>query len=592
LPRPYAEQACSAHEPVGQLSVAVPEAPAAASPSGRLDVRSGFASALGGRPLQEDFAAATDPPATAAGFAAAIADGVGGASGGRVAAELTVRGFLDAHLSLNPATGVRETGLAGLAAMNAWVQAIGAQDTTLAGMACTFTALILRGRQAHVFHVGDTRLYRLRGEALSRLTNDHVPPRAARRGGLLRAIGIDPDLRADYATEPAAVFDRYLLCTDGIHGVLPDRAIAALLGRRAAPAETAQALVAAAANPGGDNATALVVDVLDLPAANMADLEGAVAARPMLPPPHAGTTLDGFRLDALLSDGRYSRVFRATDTPGGGAVIIKFPKPVPGLEPVLRLAFLREAWIAARLRSPYVAEVIEIAPGRASCLYTVMPLYQGETLEARIARRPRVTLAAGLDIAAKLTRGVAALHRAGVIHRDIKPDNVILLAEGGLRLIDLGVARLPGLEDFPDEQIPGTPSYMAPELFAGAPGDAQSDIWALGVTLWRLFAGSYPFGEIEPFARPRLGVPPSLLGPRPDLPAWLDHALARAMAPREARYTDAIEFSFALENGALQASPSPPRRVPWAARDPVRFWQTVAAILAALLMAALAAQGR
>jgi serine/threonine protein phosphatase PrpC len=579
------------HTPQATPARAAQEA-TSGGPSSRLDVRYGSASVIGGRPRNEDYAAATDPVVSGpAGFAGAIADGVGGASGGRVAAELTVRGFLDAHLSLNPMLGVRETSLRGLLAMNAWVHAMAGQDDALAGMACTFTALVLQGRQAHVIHVGDTRAYRLRGGVLTRLTTDHVPAQALRRGGLLRAVGAEPDLRTDHATEPAAVHDRYLLCTDGIHGALSDRQITALLGQRGAPEETAQALTSAASG-GGDNATALVVDVLDLPPPNIADLEGAVAARPLLPPPRAGITLDGFRLDAMLSDGRYSRVFRATDTMDGTAVIIKFPKSVPGLEDVLRLAFVREAWIAARIRSPYVAEVIEPAAGRASCLYTVMPHYQGETLEARIARGPTVSLTAGLDIAVKLAKGVAALHRAGVIHRDIKPDNILVLPGGGLRLIDLGVARLPGLEDFPDEQIPGTPSYMAPELFAGAPGDARSDLWAMGVTIWRLFAGAYPFGEIEPFGRPRLGRPPSLLGPRPDLPAWLDHVLARAMAPREERYEDAIEFGFALEHGAFQAAPAPPRRVPLAARDPVRFWRSVAAVLALLLLGALWALSR
>src|SRR6516162_6623048 len=104
-----------------------------------------------------------------------------------------------------------------------------------------------------------------------------------------------------------------------------------------------------------------------------------------------------------------------------------------------------------------------------------LPYYAGETLEQRLLRKPRIDLDNGLGIAIKLSKAVAALHRIGVIHRDIKPDNVILLPSGGLKLVDLGVARLPHLEDVPATAAPGTPSYMAPELFGGGAGDELTD---------------------------------------------------------------------------------------------------------------------
>ncbi len=152
---------------------------------------------------------------------------------------------------------------------------------------------------------------------------------------------------------------------------------------------------------------------------------------------------------------------------------------------------------------------------------------------------------------------MATLHRAGIIHRDIKPDNVILLAGGGLRLVDLGVARVPLLEDFPAQDIPGTPSYMAPELFGGRAGDEFSDLYALGVTVYRMFTAAYPYGEIEPFSRPRFGKPVSLSRYRPDLPAWLDAVIGKALPvdPTQ-RFGDVIEFAHELENGAMWAKPA------------------------------------
>ncbi len=218
-----------------------------------------------------------------------------------------------------------------------------------------------------------------------------------------------------------------------------------------------------------------------------------------------------------------------------------------------------------------------------------MPFYDGETLEQRLKREPRVSLEEGMLLAARLARAVAVLHRAGIIHRDIKPDNVLLLKDGGLRLIDLGVARLPQIEDFPPEDIPGTPSYMAPELFNGAGGNEQSDLFALGVTVFRMFAGAYPYGEIEPFSKPRFGAPASLAARRPDLPAWLDAAVAKAIDVDPARrHGDVLEFGFEIEHGAQSGRPAERRKTTLYQKNPLLFWQGLCALLAILLALALA----
>jgi serine/threonine protein kinase len=283
-------------------------------------------------------------------------------------------------------------------------------------------------------------------------------------------------------------------------------------------------------------------------------------------------------------------VFRARDRRGGREVVLKFPKPRAGIEPLLRAAMLREMWIAEHVRSPFVTESLEPPADRRTCLYGVLPFYEGETLEQRLGHRPPVTLAAGLDVAIKLTKGIAALHRAGIIHRDIKPENIMLEANGGLKLIDLGVARLRQFDEGESLEVPGTRSYMAPELFTGTPADESTDIFALGVTLYRMFTGgAYPYGEVEPFVQPRFGRAESLAKSRPDLPAWLDRALSRAIATeRRERYTDAIELAFELEHGSLLAVPELVERPSLYDRNPVRFWQIVSLLLFVALLIALA----
>ena len=420
----------------------------------------GFASKTGLRRDNQDFAGAlmgwelAEPRQE---VVAAIADGIGGAKGGRIAAETAVRSFLDGFCDLPETMEVQRAGARIVSALNGWINSMGRQDPALTGLGCTFTAVVLRGRVAHVLHVGDTRAYRLSGDRLTCLTTDHVHAAGAGRSHtLLRALGVEAEVRLDYATQPMALHDRFLLCSDGVHGKLTDEAIADILRDRSAAEDTANALVTAALRAeSSDNCTALVMDVVALPAVGSADVSAGILNLPVAPVPTGGEAIDGFVLKALLSDGRYTRLFGADDEVEGGNVALKFPKPQLASIEAYRAAFVREAWVGARIHHPSIGRVIELPPGRQTCLYTVMPLYQGELLEVRLSRSPRIGLEEGRNIAIKLARAVATLHRAGIIHRDIKPDNVILEGGGSLKLIDLGGrCAYPGSKSFRPRKYP------------------------------------------------------------------------------------------------------------------------------------------
>ena len=470
-----------------------------------LRINADFCSKAGRRSENQDYvglsADAQDPKF---GQVAAVADGVSFGNGGRVAAELVVRGFIEAWYGLNPAAGVARNAARTLAALNAWLHTASTTDEKLRHASTTFTALVMVGRDAHVIHVGDSRAYLLHDEQLTLLTTDHTIQRPEQDHVLLRAVGMEPTVRLDHHSHTLRPHDRLLICTDGVHATLRDERLRALLLRRRSPAEDATAIVDAALEAGSqDNASCAIVDVLEVPEVGTQELFAQIAALPIVAPPAPGSHLDGFHIQGVLSNGRYSRLLRARDDAGGEEVVLKFPQENVAPASTYHHAFVREAWVATRLHSPWIGETIELAAGRQSCLYSAMRFYDGETLEARLTRQPRVSFDEGLSIALRLTRAISTLHRAGIIHRDIKPDNVLLERGGGLRLIDLGVVRLPMLEDFPTGDIPGTPSYMAPELFDGQPGDEFSDQYALGATLYRMFSGRYPYGEIEPFSRPR-----------------------------------------------------------------------------------------
>jgi serine/threonine protein phosphatase PrpC len=559
-----------------------------------IKVSVGFVSETGPRKRNEDFAGAVfgpELPAPRRDVVAAISDGIGGAKGGREAAEIAVRGFLDGFCDLPETMEVRRAAAIVLNSLNGWIHSQGQRDPELMGMGCTFTALVLRGRIAHVLHVGDTRAYRFSRDRLTLLTTDHVRPASdnGRSNILIRALGVETELRLDYTSQVVAQHDRFLLCSDGVHAYLPAETIADILRERVSSEDTARALVAAALDAGSnDNSTALVLDVVGLETAEAADIGANITELPVIPVPQGGETIDGFVLKVLLSEGRYTRLFGAEDEVEGGEVALKFPKPLVATVDTYRAAFIREAWVGARVTSPWLGHTIELPPGRQTCLYTVMPLYQGELLETRLSRPPALGLEEGRNIAIKLARAAAALHRAGIIHRDIKPDNVILEREGSLKLIDFGVVRIPGMEDAPPQDIPGTPAYMAPEMFDGEAGNEATDIYALGVTMFRAFTGEYPYGNADAVSQPRRDRPTPLSALRPDLPAWLQAAFARAVAKDLAeRFRDMTEFAVEMEAGPARAPSEIRRPQTLLERNPVRFWQGVAALLALALVVSL-----
>lgn len=557
--------------------------------SGELVAAAGFASLTGPRAENQDFGGVHLGSATERahhGIVAALADGVSGGNEGRTAAELAVRALVEGFYAMPETLGPARAMLTPLAAYNRWLHAQ-ARGQTMANSATTFTAFALRGRRAHLVHVGDSRAWRFAAGRLTCLTTDHVRPEPDLRHVLIRALGIEPELRLDHTAIELAEHDRLLLTSDGVHGVLSPARIAAILGENASAEATAERLVEAAIEAGGqDNATALVLDVVRLPAPDHDGILAGLAALPFVEPPRPGESLDGFRAERVLSEGRHAVLLVASDSEDGSQVVLKFPRREVLSERALRLAFAREMLLSQRISSPFVLAAQPVRPDRQTALYGVQPLLEGETMAHRLERGVP-PLRGALDQAIRLTRAVAALHRLEVVHRDIKPDNVMLTADGGLKLIDLGVARLPRVEDFRPDEIPGTPGFMAPEQFEGNAGDMLTDQFALGVTLYRWVTGKWPYGEQEAFQRPRFGRPLPPSHHRGEIPSWLGDAILTAIQPDpQARFGDVIELLRALESGgALELGRR--RTLPLLERNPVRFWQVLSALLGAALVASL-----
>jgi protein phosphatase len=546
-----------------------------------LTVSVGHASLTGPRPQNEDFCGVVTPEGAelaVKGVLAAVADGVGGAAHGREASEHTVRGLLADYYATPETWGVPKALDTVAGALNRWLISHAAARRELAGMATTLTALVLRGNRWYAAHAGDSRLYLWRDGQLARLTEDHVWEHPEMRHVLKRAVGLDAHLVLDHADGELKAGDVFLLASDGVWTTLGDERIAAELARHADPQEAASALATAAVGSGAqDNCTALVLRADAVPAASLRDRLVEGRRLPVPPRLKPGQTLDGLAVEEVLHESRVTLLYRVRNAEGQ-QMVLKTLLP-DAADDEARNALLHEEWLARRVTAHYFPQVVT-HEGRGH-LYYLMSWHAGETLKAMLARGHRFSIAEAAQIGLSLLKGVAALHRMGIVHRDIKPDNVHLGQDGTLRILDLGVAASDGV-DLHEINNPGTPSYMAPELFAGQPASAQSDLYAAGVTLYELLTRKYPYGEVEPFQRPKFGEPVTPLRYRADLPQWLEAVILKAVAREpSARFETAEEFLLALERGANRPL-ALPRRMPLLQRDPQLALKLLAVVSLAL----------
>ena len=546
-----------------------------------LQVAVGYSSLTGPRERNEDYCGVVTPAGQTLenkGILAAVADGIGGHRGGREAAEYTVRGLLADYFATPDTWGVPRAIETVTTALNRWVIAEGSRNAELAGMATTLSVLVLRGRRFFTAHIGDSRIYRLQEGHLLPLTVNHTWDHPELNNVLSRAIGLDPRVLMDFTDGDLALNDRFLLVTDGVWGVLPDPLMAEVLLDHPEPQAAAAALTSLAlAHAGHDNATAVVIDVLALPAASLRDsLESAAS----LPLPHRlkiGHELDGLVVEEVLHDARETLLYRVRNPRSGQQLVLKTLQPTLEGDSDAAAALLMEEWRARRVVSPFFPQVVPAED--KSCLYYLMTWHTGATLQARLDTDQHFPAGEVVRLGISLLKAIATLHRLDIVHRDIKTDNLHLGQDGVLRILDLGVA-LSLAERKPDDPVgqAGTPSYMAPELFEGALPAPGFDLYAAGVTLYHLLTRKYPYGEIEPFQKPRFGEPARPTRWRPEIPGWLENILLKAVA-REARdrFETAEEFLLALERGASRPLAAPGRQ-PLVQRNPLMLWKICAAL--------------
>ncbi|MHC8408106.1 protein kinase domain-containing protein [Pseudomonas sp. TMB3-21] len=532
------------------------------------------ASATGPREENQDALRLVTPaPALAAskGYLFAIADGVSQCADGGLAARSTLQALALDYYATPETWGVAQALDRLLLAQNRWLQANGGGLPLLT----TVSALVMRGRRFTLAHVGDCRVYRWHADQLQRISEDHVWDQPGMQHVLKRALGLDQHVVLDFLDGELRVDESFVLLSDGIWAVLGDTAIAAILRDQPDLSSAAQTLVSAAHLAGSqDNASALLVRVDALGETSIGDALIHLQQWPLPPTLKPGQMFEGWQIDGVLAQSQQSLLYRVRDTQQQSWLLKTLPAALHD-DHLAGQALLSEEWFLKRVAGRHFPEVH--AASQRQHLYYVMREYSGSTLAQLHAQAGPLPLAQWQDLAERLLRALGMLHRRQILHRDIKPENLLLGDDGELRLLDFGLAYCPGLSEDQACALPGTPSYIAPEAFRGDAPTAQQDLYAVGVTLYFLLTGHYPYGEIEAFQRPRFGLPVSPGRYRPDLPEWLAQSLERAVAVEPgARFETAEEWLLLLEQGERRSLSVRPR--PLLEREPLKVWRTMALV--------------
>ena len=568
----------------------------------QLAISLGQHSDRGRKPANQDFHGAcvpADAQLASKGIAIALADGISSSEVSHVASETAVASFLSDYFCTSDAWSVKQSAQRVLVAINSWLHAQTRHSPHRydrdRGYVCTFSALVLKSASAHLFHIGDARIYRLRDSGLEQLTEDHRVRVSADTSYLGRALGIDRHLEIDYRTLPLAVGDLFLLATDGVYEHIGARDAAQLVAEHGDDLDLAARRIVerALANGSDDNLTAQLVRIDSLPEQAVDDVQrqlGELALPPLLEP---RMQFDGYRIVRELHISSRSHVHLAVDEASGAKVVLKTPSMDLRGDAAYLERFLLEEWIARRLDNPHVVKACP-PPRQRRYLYTVSEFIDGQTLAQWMLDHPQPDLETVRGIVEQIARGLRAFHRLEMLHQDLRPQNLMIDATGTLKIIDFGSTRVAGLTERnapgTQDNLLGTAAYTASEYFLGEAGTPRSDQYSLAVIAYQLLSGRLPYGADVARARTtaaqkRLCYQPLRHAQR-DIPAWIDEVLGKALHPDPARrYADLSEFVFELRQ------PNPAflnrARPPLLERNPLLFWKSLSLLLAVTVVALL-----
>lgn len=541
------------------------------------------------------------------GAVAALADGVSSASKAAQASQLSVTQFIEEYYATTDTWSTKKSAAKVLTSLNQWLFSQSDNTNSLSGYCekqqwlTTFSALIFKSTTGYIFHVGDTRIYQYKNNQLECVTTDHNSKQNGQHTVLTRALGADSRLQVDYHSVDIGKGEIFLLTCDGVHDFMSSDDIKrqlALLPKSPQSKDleqTSKILTDIAIKNGSDdNVSALLVYVSQTPHQTLDEIERDILSKVIPPALKVGMKLDGYKVLKNIHASIRSHLYLVEDEETHEKLVLKVPSLNFSDDTVYLQGFMREAWIGERIDHHNIMK-IKTGNSNSRFLYHLCEYIEGQTLTDWIQDNPRPSIAKVRSIINQLIAALRTFQRLEVVHRDLKPDNVMIDSYGQLKLIDYGTVHVASLAEdcnVINETVPqGSLNYIAPESMLYMKSTNMSDLFSLGTICYQMLTGELPY---KPMTRAVVTQKSyddwqyrSIKQFRPDLPFWLDLCLQQSTHPDpKHRYKAFSEFATDLTQPNLSAIEHYQKQ-PLLQRNPVLFWQSISSILLILLITSI-----
>ena len=571
-----------------------------------LSIKSGQYSDKGLKEVNQDYCGIEIPEAPhidSKGIVIALADGISSSKVSQEASKAAIEGFINDYYSTSEAWSVKRSGITVLNAINSWLFSQTKQSEFRykleKGYVCTFSGMVIKSNTAHIFHAGDSRIYRLQNNSnLELLTQEHRAHISSKESYLKNALGMDQQLDLDYNRVDLEVGDTFLLMTDGIFEFISDKEMAELCEKHKDNLQQAVDEIAQKAldNGSDDNISIQIVCVDSLPEKQASDVFKEATQLPFPPQLKPRMQFDGYTIVSKLYSSARSHVFRAVDDETQEQVVIKVPSVELSNDSAHLERLMLEEWIARRIDSAHVLKPTKQTRKR-NYFYIVLEFIEGQTLAQWMIDNPKPSVESVRNIIEQIAQGLRAFHRLDMLHQDLRPENIMIDNSGIVKIIDFGSTSVAGIEDMmssdEEQAILGTVQFTAPEYFLGEFATAKADQFSLAVIAYHMLSGKLPYGSQVAKARSiaaqrRLNYK-SVISDDTDIPRWIDFTLRRALNPDPLKRYDVLsEFIYDLrhpnKNFINQSKP------PLMQRNPTVFWQSIAVIQLIIIIALVASR--
>jgi len=467
---------------------------------------------------------------------AVVCDGVGSAMQGAEAAK-RVSHFLVHSLKNRPKSWSMEKSIKHfISNINRVLFLESMEEYEREELVTTLTLVVIEGDRLYGANVGDSRIYLSRNGQFLQLSSDHSVNEKGMEGVLESAIGLEEDVVPYYFENNLQAKDQILLCSDGLYTELSEDEL--VDGLHMGASFLVKKVSKKYEDKLPDDTTAVVLEIKELDPRLKFKQSNLVIQEKY----KEGEVIDGYRLVKPLIQN--NRTWLCINK--GVQYVIKFAPVEAKEDETLLDFFVKEVWMAKRLKAGFFPKAV--VPKKRTHRYYIMSYIDGVSLKGFIAKKP-LTVDMGIELAQFLLKMSQFLGKLDLVHGDIKPENILVSKRKEkfvFKMVDFGSIT----EAYSDISRAGTPSYLAPERFDQAPITEQTEIYAIGVTLYESLTQKFPFGEIEPFQNPSFDKTPKHPTKfNAKIADWFESVILRAIETNtDKRYHNYSEILFEINN--------------------------------------------